>query len=110
MKERYIKTLPTLFLGMFFALLTVGVLFFLEPAIVQTLPPHNSYLLVYVLVFVSVFFLSSYFLSHTRRGLLIALFLTVLLWLASVRLFSLLNSLLLLVVLLSFEVIVTKSS
>jgi hypothetical protein len=79
--NRYFKHLPTLVLGLICAAILIGMIFTLYPAQVMNLVIPGSYLLPLILFFLSVFFVSSFVFMNSRRGLFLALYLTILLFL-----------------------------
>lgn len=75
------KHLPTLIIGLFFAMLLLGVVFFVSPTQVKNFILPNSYLPFFITFFLSSFFLLSWFLLDSLIGVWWSIWLTILVFL-----------------------------
>lgn len=92
------------------ALLTVCLfmLFFIEPSFIQNFPPQHTYLAFYLPCFFALSFICSFFLLNSRRGFLLATLITITLWLNQIKLFSIINIIILIVTLSCIELLLTR--
>lgn len=79
--QQYLKHLPTFFLGLIFSASTYLILTKISPTIIQHFILPNTYLPFLFSATLSVFFLFSFFLLNTRRGLLISILFAIFLFL-----------------------------
>ena len=79
--KRYLRHLPLLFLGVLFYSLTGFILGDVQPAAIRDFLVPTAYLPLLGVVFLGAFFSAAFALLHTRRGLLVALGVTTLLFL-----------------------------
>ena len=106
-KKTYLNTIPTLGIGVFFLFILLEIFFFVDPSIIRTIPPENSYAIIFLLIFLSACFVLSYLFLNMRRGLLLAIGLTILILFSFLHMISALNIVILLLTLLSFELLLT---
>ena len=107
MKKTYLNTIPTFVIGLCFLLSLLGIFFFVDPSIIRRIPPENSYAVIFLLVFLSACFVLSYLFLNMRRGFLLAIGLTIMLLFSFLHMFTILNIVILLLTLLSFELLLT---
>ncbi len=107
MKEKYLRLLPTLAIGLILLALCAVVFFFVDPVVIQNLPPQHTYLVFYAMLYLGISLTLSFILLNSRRGFLLGLFLVAALWLNQVRLFSLLTVVVLAITLSLIELLLT---
>ncbi len=107
MKKTYGNSIPTLLIGICLLCSLLGVFFFVNPSIIRRIPPENSYAVIFLLVFLAACFLLSYFFLNTRRGFLTAAGLTILLLFSFLHILTIINVVILVLTLLSFELLLT---
>jgi hypothetical protein len=89
LKEQYLHWWPTLATGLICLALCAITFFFIDPSVIQQLPPQNTYFLLYALLYLGLSLVLSFILLNSRRGFLLGTFCIAALWLSQVRLFSL---------------------
>lgn len=78
--NNYVTKIRTLGIGIFFLALLFVFLYSIHPNQIKNVLYPNSFLPFLVLTALSIFFIASYFLMNTRRGLFVATSILVLLW------------------------------
>lgn len=78
--QAYKKKLPTLIIGLLLLAVLILITRSVYPESIAHILFKNSFLPIISLTFLSSFFLSSYVLLHSRKGLLFATWLTLLIW------------------------------
>lgn len=87
-QNKYLRFLPILLLGLICYAITGAILFFVEPAKIQSIVVTNSYFPLVFISFLAHFFFFTYFFLNARRGLFISLILTFILFLRLQQVFS----------------------
>lgn len=109
-KQKHLRYLPIGAVGVLFYLISLAIIFFIEPTKLQNILIGNLYLPFLIVTFLAHFFFFSYLFTNARRGLLMGIFLTWALFLRLTQTFSLPLLGAVLLPLMFIEVIVTIGS